>query len=57
MRIFKMLDFQPKLGVLTRTMANAMDDLSHFCLLLAVVFMMYVMLGHIVFGPTIEVRW
>ena len=55
LRIFKMLDFQPKLGVLTRTMSNAIDDLSHFVLLLAVVVGMYVMLGLIVFGPTIEV--
>lgn len=57
MRVFKLLDFQPKIGMLTRTIANAMDDLMHFMLLLAVVFLFYIMMGAIVFGPTISVRF
>ena len=55
MRIFKLLDFQPQMGILTRTISRAMDDLMHFFLLLILVLMMYVCMGTIIFGPTLEV--
>jgi hypothetical protein len=32
-RILKSLDFQPRMGLVTRTMAAAMGDLLHFCIL------------------------
>lgn len=55
LRIFKLLDFQPRMGILTRTISRAMGDLMHFFLLLATVLVLYMLMGHIIFGPTIEV--
>jgi len=54
-RIFKLLDFQPRVGILTRTIAKALDDLLHFAFVLVVTFIVYAMLGYVIFGPTIQV--
>ena len=56
MRTFKFLDFQPRVGILTRTLAKAMDDLLHFIFLLVIVLVVYAFMGYIIFGPTLEVR-
>lgn len=56
LRIFKLLDFQPQMGVMTRTISKAMSDLLHFFALLTIVFCLYVIMGNVVFGPTVEVR-
>ena len=45
-----------QMGILTRTMSNAMSDLMHFFVLLTLVLMMYVCMGTIIFGPTMHVR-
>ena len=55
LRIFKLLDFQPRMGVLTRTLAKALDDLVHFGVLLALVYTVYTVMGYVIFGPTIKV--
>lgn len=41
-----------QMGILTRTIAKAMDDLLHFVVLLTIVFTIYTVMGYIVFGPT-----
>ena len=56
MRLFKLLDFQPRIGILTRTIGRALEDLAHFMLLLIIVLMAYSAMGHIIFGPYVSVR-
>ena len=55
LRIFKLLDFQPRIGILTRTIGRALEDLSHFMLLMGIVLLAYSSMGHIIFGPTVSV--
>eukprot|EP00290_Baffinella_frigidus_P033727 CAMPEP_0180328794 /NCGR_PEP_ID=MMETSP0988-20121125/40408_1 /TAXON_ID=697907 /ORGANISM="non described non described, Strain CCMP2293" /LENGTH=219 /DNA_ID=CAMNT_0022315835 /DNA_START=48 /DNA_END=703 /DNA_ORIENTATION=+ len=50
MRILKALDFQPRLGLVTRTVAKAASDLTHFAILFAVVFVGYGFVGVQLFG-------
>jgi len=54
MRLFKLLDFQPRIGILTRTIGRALEDLAHFMLLLIMVLMAYSAMGHIIFGPYVS---
>ncbi|KAK3257269.1 hypothetical protein CYMTET_33637 [Cymbomonas tetramitiformis] len=54
LRIMKLCDFQPRMGIITRTLAVAASDLYHFFIILFVVFMNYVITGHLVFGATVE---
>ena len=49
-RMLKSLDFQPRMGLVTRTIAAAAIDLLHFMLLFGIVFFGYAMVGVIVFG-------
>eukprot|EP00854_Cymbomonas_tetramitiformis_P014424 gene14424-17054_t len=53
-RILEVCDFQPRMGILTRTLAVAASDLYHFFVLLLLIFMGYSITGHIVFGATLE---
>lgn len=55
LRIFKLLDFQPQMGILTRTVARAMGDLLHFFVLLVAVMAVYVCMGNLVFGSRLRV--
>ncbi|KAK3241418.1 hypothetical protein CYMTET_48806, partial [Cymbomonas tetramitiformis] len=54
MRILKLCDFQPRMGIITRTLAVAASDLYHFFLLLLIIFLGYAITGHLVFGTTIK---
>lgn len=54
LRFFKSCDFQPKLGIVTRTIGMAFQELAHFVSLLGVVAMVYTCLGHVVFGSKVE---
>mmetsp|Transcript_15443 Transcript_15443/g.29717 ORF Transcript_15443/g.29717 Transcript_15443/m.29717 type:complete len:1112 (+) Transcript_15443:17-3352(+) len=54
LRILKLLDFQPNMGILTRSVSRAMNDLMHFCVLLVIVLGVYVAMGTVIFGPTVE---
>ena len=56
LRLFKLLDFQPRIGILTRTISRAMEDLMHFFVLMVIVMFVYTMMGNILFGPTVSVR-
>ena len=54
LRVIKLLDFQPRLGLVTRTLAKASVDLAHFMLVWGFVHSAYAMMGYISFGSSIE---
>ena len=56
-RVLKRMDFQPRLGVVTRSLALAGPDLIHFCLVCGMVFVGYAMMAHLIFGNTIQVLY
>jgi len=53
-RSLKLMDFQPRLGIVTKTLALAASDILHFMVVFGVVFMGYVMMGTLVFGYKIQ---
>jgi hypothetical protein len=55
-RILKLMDFQPRLGVITHTLALATADLTHFFVIFAMIFMGYAFIGHVIFGYSSSVR-
>eukprot|EP00898_Chlorokybus_atmophyticus_P003624 jgi/Chlat1/4262/Chrsp279S04224 len=54
LRTLKLCDFQPRMGLLTRTLVRAAVDLGHFFFLAFLVFLCYAMLALIAFGETIQ---
>ncbi|GMH94595.1 hypothetical protein TL16_g12950 [Triparma laevis f. inornata] len=54
MRLLKNLDFQPRLGLVTRTLSNAVVNLSHFILVFGLIFFSYSVMGHLAFGGELE---
>ena len=55
-RILKLMDFQPRLGVVTRSLWLAGPDLIHFFIVATMVFIGYAMMAHLIFGNVIQVR-
>jgi hypothetical protein len=53
LRMLKVLDFQPRMGLVTRTLGVAKVDLGHFALLFGIVFGGFSMIAFINFGPTV----
>uniref|UniRef100_A0A6S8IGD5 Polycystin cation channel PKD1/PKD2 domain-containing protein n=1 Tax=Dunaliella tertiolecta TaxID=3047 RepID=A0A6S8IGD5_DUNTE len=53
-RMLKLMDFQPRLGVVTRSLWLAGPDLIHFAFVFFMVFVGYAMLAHLIFGNAIE---
>jgi hypothetical protein len=53
-RILKLMDFQPRLGVITHTLALATADLMHFFVIFIMIFMGYAFIGHVIFGYASE---
>ncbi len=53
-RTLKLLDFQPKMGLVTRTLENAAADLAHFTALFSLVFVLFAIDAYLVFGSSIE---
>jgi hypothetical protein len=53
-RILKLMDFQPRLGVVTRSLWLAGPDLIHFFIVATMVFIGYSMMGHLIFGNVID---
>ena len=51
----KVIDFQPRLGIVTRTLSVAFQDLAHCFAILTIVFLVYAALGHITLGGQLEV--
>jgi|AntAceMinimDraft_5_1070358.scaffolds.fasta_scaffold20682_2 hypothetical protein len=54
LRFLKHCDFQPRMGVVTRTLSRAFLDLVHFFALVAIVLGIYTFLGQIVFGSHVQ---
>lgn len=48
------MDFQPRLGVVTRSLWLAGPDLIHFAIVAGMVFVGYAMMAHLIFGNAIE---
>ncbi|CAI5476233.1 unnamed protein product [Closterium sp. Yama58-4] len=53
-RLLKLMDFQPYLGVITRSLALATPSLLHFFLLSFTVFSCFSMFAYLVFGGALE---
>jgi hypothetical protein len=53
-RTLKMLNFQPRVGVVTRTLDEAAGDLVHFIIVFAIITIGYAIVGHLNFGHAIE---
>ncbi|CAI5478917.1 unnamed protein product, partial [Closterium sp. Yama58-4] len=54
LRLLKLMDFQPNMGIMTRSLRVAMPSLLHFFILFLVVFVAYATYGYLVFGMTLE---
>ncbi|EFJ46305.1 hypothetical protein VOLCADRAFT_93448 [Volvox carteri f. nagariensis] len=52
-RVLKLMDFQPRLGVVTRSLWLAGPDLVHFAIVAGMVFVGYAMMAHLIFGNAI----
>ena len=50
LRMLKMMNFQPRLGVITHTVFEAAQDLGHFFVIFLVFFFMLTMVAHLMFG-------
>lgn len=48
------MDFQPRLGVVTRALQLAAPDLLHFFLVAGSVFICYCMMGFLIFGNSLS---
>ncbi|GAQ92259.1 Ca2+-modulated nonselective cation channel polycystin [Klebsormidium nitens] len=54
LRILKHMHFQPRMGVLTRTLVEAGPDILNFFILWTIVFVGYSFMGHLVFGRSVD---
>jgi antitoxin (DNA-binding transcriptional repressor) of toxin-antitoxin stability system len=52
-RLLRHMDFQPRLGVITRSLRLALPDLLHFALVAGAVFVGYAMMAFLIFGSAI----
>jgi Polycystin cation channel len=53
-RILNLMHFQPRLGIVTRSLLLAGPDLLHFAVVAGIVFVGYAMMAHVIFGNVIE---
>eukprot|EP00282_Hemiselmis_andersenii_P036609 CAMPEP_0169431480 /NCGR_PEP_ID=MMETSP1042-20121227/2974_1 /TAXON_ID=464988 /ORGANISM="Hemiselmis andersenii, Strain CCMP1180" /LENGTH=1151 /DNA_ID=CAMNT_0009541903 /DNA_START=29 /DNA_END=3481 /DNA_ORIENTATION=- len=49
-RFFKMLHFQGRMGLVTRTFGNSLVDIAHFTVIFAIVILLYGVMGQFMFG-------
>ena len=54
MRALKLMDFQPYLGIVTRSLSMAALSLIHFFILAFLVFFCFSIFGYAVFGDVID---
>lgn len=50
LRLLKVLDFQPRMALITRTLSNTISELGHFAVLFTIVWMGYTIAGNLLFG-------
>ena len=48
-----MLNFQARVGIITRTLAEASGDLGHFLVVFLIITIGYALVGHVLFGHTV----
>eukprot|EP00741_Cyanophora_paradoxa_P016025 tig00000042_g15470.t2 len=53
-RLLRLLHFQGRMSILTRTLVRAASDLSHFALLFAVVLVSYACMGQVLYGHAVQ---
>jgi len=53
LRILELLDFQPRLGLVTKTIGHALADLIHFACILFFILGVYLLQSHWLFGSSI----
>jgi hypothetical protein len=53
-RTLKMMNFQPRVGLVTRTLEAAAGDLVHFVIVFGIITVGYAVIGHVNFGHAIE---
>jgi len=54
LRIIKVCEFQPKLGIISRTLIKAANDLLHFVIVFLVIFIVYMLFAYWVFGNAVN---
>lgn len=54
LRLLKVMHFQPRMGIITRTLANAAPDLLNFSQIFTIIFLTFGVVGYLVFGRTID---
>jgi len=54
LRIVKLFKFQPHLGIISKTITKAMNDLVHFLLVFLIIFSVYMLFAYWVFGSTVN---
>lgn len=54
LRLLKVMHFQPRMGIITRTLSAAGPELLNFFLLLGIIFVIYSLMAHLVFGRIID---
>eukprot|EP00899_Mesostigma_viride_P017748 jgi/Mesvir1/25975/Mv20957-RA.3 len=52
-RILKLTDFHPRLGIVTHTLARALNDITHYLLVAGVVFISFATMAHLSFGTSL----
>ncbi|GBF96992.1 polycystin cation channel family [Raphidocelis subcapitata] len=52
-RLLRRMDFQPRLGVITRSLRRALPDLLHFALVAGAVFLGYAVTGYLLLGNSV----
>eukprot|EP00899_Mesostigma_viride_P012768 jgi/Mesvir1/21492/Mv03939-RA.3 len=53
LRFLKLTNFQPRLGIVTHTLARAMNDILHYLLVAGAVFVCFAIMAHLSFGTTL----
>ena len=53
-RVLKVVDFQPRLGVVTRTISVAASDLFHFLIILGICIFIWMFAGMLLLGNAVE---
>ncbi|KAK3236953.1 hypothetical protein CYMTET_52939, partial [Cymbomonas tetramitiformis] len=55
MRVLKLMDFHPDIGMVTRTISEAGTDLTNFSILFVIILALYTCMGHLLFGAATEI--
>ena len=53
-RLIMSLDFHPKIGLVSRTLMHAANDLAHFAFLFGIIFTIYTSSAYLIIGHIVE---